>query len=246
MDESQPIAQEVLDQLWDFDDPQASEQRFLTARREAATATHEAELASQQARALGLQGRFEEAAGLLDSVTVEAPVVGVRLLLERGRLLNSSGRPADAVPLFQQAAERAEAEGLPFLAIDALHMVAIADPPSSEEVTRQALAVVEATEDRRTKRWAVSLNNNRGWALHDEERYDDALAAFEAAHDASVEYGTATQEFLARWAIARCLRSLGRYSEALAMQEKLAQEDPTDSYVTDEINELRAALKPPA
>ena len=246
MSEDDPLAQETLDQLWDFNDPEASERRFAEARRQPANPIQGAELATQQARALGLQGRFDDAAALLDAVSADVPVLEVRLLLERGRVLNSSGRPADAVPLFTEAANRAEAEGLTFLAIDALHMVAIADPPSSEAVTEQALGLVEATGDRRTRRWAISLHNNRGWALHDEARYGDALAEFEAAHLASQDVGTDEQEFIARWAIARCLRSLGRYEEALAMQEKLALEDPNDEYVVEEIDALRAALTPPS
>jgi tetratricopeptide (TPR) repeat protein len=246
MTADQPLDQGSLDDLWDFDDPEQSEQRFAAARLGAMTGTQEAELATQQARALGLQGRFDEAAALLDAVSSTAPVVEVRVLLERGRLHNSAGRPADAVPLFRMAAERATDAGLTFLAIDALHMVAIADPASSETVTRQALELVATTEDRRTRRWGVSLHNNLGWALHDEGRYGDALVEFEAAHRASQDVGTAQQEFVARWAIARCLRSLGRYAEALAMQERLAEEDPSDGYVTEEIEALRAALTPPS
>ena len=54
--------------LWDFDDPEVSERRF----REAAAATDDAEerrlLDTQIARALGLQGRFDEANRALDGV----------------------------------------------------------------------------------------------------------------------------------------------------------------------------------
>ncbi len=243
---AQPLAQSALDELWDFNDPAASEQRFERARSEAVSPIHEAELATQQARAVGLQGRFDEAGQLLDSITASAPVIAVRLLLERGRLLNSSGRQEAAVPLFSEAADRAQAAGLTFLAIDALHMIALADPTSSEGLTRQALSLVDATEDRRTKRWAVALHNNRGWVLHDEHRYDDALVEFENAHRASLTYGTAEQGYFTRWATARCLRSLGRLEEALAIQEKLAQEDPTDDDVNEEMQILRAALTRPA
>lgn len=121
-------------------------------------------------------------------------------------------------------------------------MLAIADPATAPSRTLDALALVDASDDARTKRWAVSLHNNLGWALHVEKRYDDALAEFEAAHQASEAFGTAEQEFVARWAVARCLRSLGRYGEALRVQERLAVEDPEDGYVAEEIEALRAAL----
>jgi tetratricopeptide (TPR) repeat protein len=239
-----PISQARLDELWDFNQPALSERRFADAIGTATDETQRAELLTQQARALALQGRYDEASAVLDAIASTEPAVQVRRLLERGRVLNSSGHPADAVPLFAEAADRAREAGLTFLAIDALHMVAIAHPAASERYTSQGLDLVNSADDSRTRRWAVALHNNRGWALHDEGRYDEALVQFEAAHGASLEVGTAAQELFARWAIARCLRSLGRYPEALAMQLRLAREDPTDEYVTEEIRALREALGP--
>src|SRR3954452_15541371 len=122
-----PISQEVLDELWDFGDPGGWEERFATAATEAQVAGHRAELLTQQARALGLQGRYDDAISLLDRVSATTPAANVRVLLERGRVHNSAERPADAVPLFAAAAELAHPNGLDFLEIDALHMVAIAD-----------------------------------------------------------------------------------------------------------------------
>jgi tetratricopeptide (TPR) repeat protein len=241
-DVGNPLSQSTLDELWDFDDPARSESRFREAQERETDPARRAELLTQEARAVGLQGRYDEALDLLESVEILSPAVEVRVLLEQGRVHNSSGRPTDAVPLFEGATKKAGAEGLEFLRIDALHMHAIADPGSADTHIREALALVEATDDRRTKRWAVSLHNNLGWELHDEERYDDALAEFEAAHTVALDVGTTEQEFVARWAIARCLRSLGRFREALDMQEHLAAEDPSDTYVTEEITALQAAL----
>jgi len=239
---SAPLSQVVLDELWDFGDPVRSERRFLEAQESESDEGRGAELLTQEARALGLQGRYEEALDLLESVEILNPAVEVRVLLEQGRVHNSVGRAADAVPLFEEAAERAQRNGLTFLAIDALHMLAIADPESADVRTREALAQVDATDDHRTRRWAVALHNNLGWALHDAERYEEALGEFEAAHAAAADVGTTEQEFVARWAIARCLRSLERYQEALEIQQKLATEDPGDTYVAEEIAALRTAL----
>ena len=124
-------------------------------------------------------------------------------------------------------------------------MLAIADPTNARARTREALDLVDRTDDRRTKRWAVSLHNNLGWALHDSERYDEALDEFEAAREAALEFGSPEQDYVARWAIARCLRSLARYDEALDIQRKLAAEDPSDRYVAEELSALHAAMGAP-
>src|SRR5215207_4626660 len=116
------LDQKTLDRLWNFDDPRESEARFRAALGEGKYDDDErAELATQLGRAIGLQGRFEEADELLDSIDGEEPTVGVRVLIERGRVLNSSGHAAMAVPLFEQAAELADHLGEEFLAVDALH-----------------------------------------------------------------------------------------------------------------------------
>jgi tetratricopeptide (TPR) repeat protein len=121
------LEQKTLDQLWNFDDPAGSEARFRAAAAdERYDADERAELTTQLGRAIGLQGRYEEADALLDAVDADEPTVAVRVLLERGRVLNSSGHPEMAVPLFEQAAELADYLVEEFLAVDALHMLAIA------------------------------------------------------------------------------------------------------------------------
>ena len=127
-----------LDQLWDFADPGGSAQRFRAELAAGPAPSASAELVTQLARALGLQGRFDQADELLDEVRVEGllPVVAVRVALERGRVRNSSGRPADAVPMFAQALDLARAADEDFLAVDAAHMLAIADGANAQEWTR--------------------------------------------------------------------------------------------------------------
>ncbi len=169
------LRQDDLDALWDFNDPAASESRLRSA---AENSEHRDELLTQVARALGLQGRFEEAHQLLNSL----PDDHVRVPLERGRLHNSAGDPAAAIPLFTEAAEHAEG----FLRVDALHMLAIADPARAEEWTGAGLKAVAAADDARTKRWETSLHNNYGWTLHDAGDLAGALRSFESALDAAV------------------------------------------------------------
>jgi tetratricopeptide (TPR) repeat protein len=244
----------VLDDLWDFGDPAASEARFrATLAGDAAPTQATQELRTQLARALGLQGRFDEATAVLDGVAADLtglrrdaggmeaspdrPVLRARLALERGRVANSGGSPTAAVPLFREALDTAAAAGDDFLAADAAHMLAIADRGHSDDWTRRGLQIVSASADARTARWAGSLHNNLGWSLHDAGRPDEAVEEFRAALEAYRVAGTPEQVRMARWAVARCLRSLERYDEALAIQTELARE-PSDGYVDEELGEL--------
>lgn len=230
------LSQDLLDELWDFDDPAASELRMLrAARSRERTPEERAELETQQARALGLQGRFDEADAALDRINFDSPPVATRILLERGRLRNSSGQPSEANPLFTGAVSIAARVGLVFLEVDAMHMLAIADAGRAEHWTREGLAVLERADDDRTRRWAVALHNNLGWALHDANRLEEALEEFTLALDAASRFGGDDQRFFARWAYARCLRSLGRLPEALAIQRELAAERPADEAVAEEL-----------
>src|SRR6476619_960990 len=209
------LEQKTLDQLWNFDDPAGSEARFRAAAAdESYDADERAELAAQIGRAIGLQGRYEEADALLDSVDADEPTVAVRVLLERGRVLNSSGHPEMAVPLFEQAAELADHLGEEFLAVDALHMLAIADSAHAETWTRSALEYASTVHDERTKRWVVSLHNNLGWTLHGAGRITEALVEFQLAEQWAERVGTPAQQKYARQAIEECEQALASEQDA--------------------------------
>jgi tetratricopeptide (TPR) repeat protein len=172
-------------------------------------ADERAELATQLGRAIGLQGRFEEADALLDSIDGEdEPTIGIRIILERGRILNSSGHPAMAVPLFEQAAELGDHLGEEFLAVDALHMLAIADADHAELWTRSALEYASTAHDPNTRRWMVALHNNLGWALHGAGRFAEALVEFQLAEQWADRVGTPAQQQYARDAIVECEHAL--------------------------------------
>lgn len=205
------LNQTTLDQLWNFDNPGESEARFRAAMEDKKyDADEQAELATQLGRAIGLQGRFEEADALLDSVDgEEEPTVGVRILLERGRLLNSGGHAAMAVPLFEQAAELADHLSEEFLAVDALHMLAIADAAHAGSWTRSALEYASTVHDPRTKRWMVALHGNLGRTLHDAGRRTEAMVEFQLAVQWAERVGTPEERRLAGAAIEECAQSLG-------------------------------------
>jgi tetratricopeptide (TPR) repeat protein len=204
------ITQKALDELWDFNDPAGSERRFAVDEALPSHAGSErAELVTQRARALGLQQRFEDGNALLESLgePVDA-VVRTRIALERGRLLNSAGRPAEAVPEFETAARTSESAGLLFLQIDALHMLAIADETQSSEWALRAIDLALAAPDDRTRRWLVSLFNNLGWSHFDAGRLNEALAAFVQAQEWAQRVGTEQQQVWAREAIDECAAAM--------------------------------------
>ena len=136
--------QQLLDRLWDFGDPTASEERFREAADDDAYSPHlRAVLSTQLARALGIQRRTDEALAVLDAVAATGPAPGdpesyaaelrARVSIERGRFAASDQRPADAVPELTRGVREAALAGSTFLVLDALHMLALNDVGHEEE-----------------------------------------------------------------------------------------------------------------
>jgi tetratricopeptide (TPR) repeat protein len=244
-----------LDALWNYDDPAATEQKFrdlLPEAEQSDDGCYHLQLMTQLARTLGLQRKFEEAHQVLDSIEPQfpdaEPVVKVRYLLERGRVLNSSGKPDMALPLFTQAWETARSAGEDFHAVDAAHMIAIVEPDPTQQLewNHRALALAVQTSDERAKKWPASLYNNIGWTYHDSGDYAQALEHFEQALEWRRRQGNTSQILIAEWCIARALRSLGRLDEALAKQQDLLRQHEQagirDGYVLEELAECLYAL----
>jgi tetratricopeptide (TPR) repeat protein len=241
----------ALDAWWDFQRPDVSESRFRRELGSLPSGSPAAlELQTQIARAEGLQRKFPAAHATLDRIENAlprvTPRVRVRYFLERGRVFNSSGAPEKAVPLFRDALALARKSGEDFLAIDAAHMLGIAVPPAGRlDWNLEALAMTEGTADARSKRWLASLYNNIGWTYHERGDYSTALLYFQKALPAWEQRGGSANIRAARWAIARCLRSLGRYDEAMAIQQALQDElqksGEVDGYVLEELGELYLA-----
>jgi tetratricopeptide (TPR) repeat protein len=195
-----------------------------------------------------LRGDFAAAHRILDDIEPRLAAAGaaprVRALLERGRCFNSAGDPARARPLFEQALTRAQDARLDGLAVDAAHMVAITYGGSDEAVewNRRGLALARASSDAKARGLIPALLNNLAWDLHDLQRPAEALPLFEQALAEWRARNAPRQIHIARWSVARCLRSLGRHDEALAMQRALDAEGPPDGYVFEELAENLAAL----
>jgi tetratricopeptide (TPR) repeat protein len=240
-----------LSTLWNFNDPAASESALRDALARAANRDDALTLETQIARTLSLRSRFAEAHALLDSLEPRLANAGaeprVRFLLERGRTFRSSKAPEKARPLFDEAAERAHASHLDALEVDALHMVALVETAAEAQLqwNRRALGVAAASADPVARNWDASLANNIGMTLHDEGRYEEALASFRSALAARERIGKPDGIRVARWMIAWTLRSLHRHDEALAILERLEAENDAlntpDGYVFEEIAENFAA-----
>lgn len=241
-----------FDRLWDYSQPVESESRLraVLPQVEGRPGAHAA-LLTQIARAQGLQRRFEEAHETLDEAAAlleaaapegEAAVARVRLLLERGRVRNSAGRPEEAQPLFEEALAAAREAGEDYHAADAAHMLGIVTPPREQLAWhKEALAIAEASDDERARGWLGPLYNNIGWTHHDLGEYEKALHAFQQGLAWREAKGQERETRIARWSVARALRSLGRVEEAHKMQQALLAEHrrlgEEDGYVYEELAE---------
>jgi tetratricopeptide (TPR) repeat protein len=168
--------------LWDFDDLDASEQRFRGQLEQEASDPGRAEVLTQLARVEGLRGDFDRCLQLLDEAEPLAgddSVANVRLELERGRMFRSSGDPEAAFPLFQDAFVRALGAEERYLAGDAAHMCAISvdDVPLQERWVQRGLDEGDAY-------WAGPLYNNLGWTYFEAGDHERALELFELALEA--------------------------------------------------------------
>jgi tetratricopeptide (TPR) repeat protein len=205
--------------LWDFGDLDASEARFREALAEAESDERRAEILTQLARVEGLRDDFVAGERLVDEAAALAgasAVARARVDLERGRLRRSSGDRDAALPLFETAFRAALDAGRYFVAADAAHMAALASPGRAGLLawTRRGLDVAEEHEPARY--WRGSLLNNLGWELYEAGGYAEAADAFERAlHAREEDPGNPEPIALARYALGKALRALGRSAEAV-------------------------------
>ena len=202
--------------LWDFEDVDGSERRLRAQLDRERTPAGRAEALTQLARVESLRGDFDACERLLleaEQLVGPDDTARIRIDLERGRKLRSSGDGPAAVPLFEAAFALACERREFFLAGDAAHMVALADPSLMDEWTERGLDLAEGEPE--AAYWAGPLLNNLAWSRFDAGEHERALELFEralAAHerDPADEAGIAW----GRYGVAAALRSLGRGGEA--------------------------------
>jgi tetratricopeptide (TPR) repeat protein len=203
-----------------------------------------AEVVTQLARVEALRGDFERCERLLEEAEGLAgsnDVAKMRIDLERGRKLRSSGDGPAALPLFEAAFERAGACGQWFLAGDAAHMAAIADDRVAVEWTERGLDLAAAEPD--AAYWAGPLLNNLGWHYFGRGEYESALKEFERALAARERDPDRPAEIeIARYCVGRTLRALGRADEAAPLVEQCVANSEPDVYFHEELAEIYGAL----
>jgi tetratricopeptide (TPR) repeat protein len=241
-----------FDTQWDYNNPSVTEQRF----RDLAPQLHSnkekyAELLTQIARARGLQGNFAEAHNTLDEVEklLEPTfhVAKIRYLLERGRVFNSSGEKAKARPFFLEAQGLAKEVKEDYHAVDAAHMLAIIEPLEQQmHWHKVAIEICEQSNEERTRGWLGSLYNNLGWTYHGQGNYQAALETFQKALEVRLQQNKPQEITIAKWCVARTLRSLKRYQEAVDIQRELEKKQESrgerDGYVYEELAECLLLL----
>lgn len=244
-----------FDKLWDFHDPAATEVKFrqlLPTAEECGDTSYLGQLLTQIARCEGLLSRFDQANATLDLaeklLTPDLQLLRTRCLLERGRVLNSSGKPEQARPLFEQAWELGSRGGFDDYAIDAAHMIAIVESAAVEQLrwNELALELAEKSPDERARRWRASLCNNIGWTYFDQKDYDRAMASFERAARLREESGKPRELRIARYCVAKTLRMQEKLEDAIAIDRTLIAEaesaGESDGYLFEELGECLLAL----
>ncbi|HET9126831.1 MAG TPA: tetratricopeptide repeat protein [Propionibacteriaceae bacterium] len=231
--------------MFDPDAPEISRDRLLALAASTSDPAARAVALTGAARAAGLAGDEEHAAAWLDEASEQSAdvEVGVRVVLERGRLLRTAGDPTAARECFERAltlcGDTLDVTPLGGLIIDALHMIAVTveEPEGQVDLTRRALDLAAASADPFARRWRASLLNNLGCALVDAGRPGEALPAFTEALRLREAAGDRRATQVARWMVGWGLRLVGRTEEARAVQERLLEELHADGI--DDVHVLR-------
>ncbi len=200
-----------LRDFWDFDDLDSTERRFRELLERTTDGDAQAEVLTQLARIEGLRGSFDDAERLVAEAESQAgtgPVAAARIDLERGRILRSSGRVAEALPLFERAFTIASDAGEHFIAVDAAHMAALAAGSRDGFIawTQRGVALAESEDD--ASYWLGPLLNNLGWEHFEAGEYVNALGAFERAlTERERDPADRSAIEIARYAVAKTLRA---------------------------------------
>lgn len=243
-----------FDKLWNFNKPSETESKFrelLSMAEESKNVDYRLQLLTQIARTQGLQRKFEEAHHTLDDIkkalSQKTSVAEVRYYLERGRVFNSSKKQDLALPLFEKAVDLSIQRKLDNFAVDAAHMMGIAESTSEKKMewNLKAVQMAEKSKEEKARNWLGSLYNNIGWTFHDMKKFSEALELFKKALTFRQEKGDASAIRVAKWAVARTHRSMGSLDEAIKMQKSLEIEfdalPEKDGYVFEELGELYLA-----
>ena len=246
----------VFDTLWNYRQPAETEKKFREIIPQAEIAgdvDYLAQLQTQIARTQGLQGKFDDAGSTLDEVEslihsnpiLQKSVAKVRFFLERGRVHNSSGHPELAMPFFVQAFELGKAIQANRYAIDAVHMIAIAEQDPQQQVEWNLQGIEMADADPAQRGWLRALYNNIGESYNSLQDYANAKLYFHKLIEFQIASGQEPDIYTVKDE-ARATRLLGRPEESLAMvqpwAEKLKEQGEENGWISEELAESLHAL----
>ena len=236
--------------LWDFDDLAATERRLRDQLARETTDEGRAEVLTQLARVRGLHGDFDAGEHLVDEAQAssgDSLVALARVDLERGRLRRSSGNVEAALPLFESAFATASDAGHWFIAADAAHMCALAASGREGLISWTQRGIDVAEQHVEAAYWAGPLLNNLGWEYYEAGDYEDALDAFQralAVREAEPDKRAPIE--IARYAVGKTLRALGRPAEAVPLLEQATtwaiESGSPDGWFHEELAEEYAAV----
>jgi tetratricopeptide (TPR) repeat protein len=241
-----------FNKMWNYGDPAATEAKFLEVLPQAEASGNSdylAQLLTQIARTQGLQNRFTEAHTTLDRadklITVTMHLAKVRSLLERGRAYNSSDHADKALPLFLRAVDVATKNHIDLHAVDAIHMVAIAEPNPKLKVEWNLKGITIAEADEKLHGWLWALYNNIGESYLKLNDYANAYLNFHKLSEYQKKRTGSTDMFTSKDE-AKCLRLLGKPAEALAIiqpvyNEQIAKQND-NGFIRAEVAEALEAL----
>jgi tetratricopeptide (TPR) repeat protein len=241
-----------LRELWDFDDLDSTERRFRALLAGETSEGSRAEILTQLARIEGLRGEFDEGHRLVDEaegLASSSAAARVRIELERGRLRRSSGDEEAALPLFRAGFDTAVRAREHDLAADAAHMAALAAPDREAMLvwTRTGIELAESVADPSVRYWLGPLLNNLGWEHYESGEYELALDAFQRAlGEREQDPGNPSAIEIARYAVAKTLRALGRPGDAAPLLEQAVawadSKGTPDGWFREELAECCADL----
>jgi len=209
--------------FWDFDDLDGTEASLREQLERETTGGGRAEVLTQLARVEGLREKFDKGEELIrqaEALAGDSGAARIRIDLERGRLLRSSGNHSSAMPRFEAAYNAAMRARELLMAIDAAHMCALAAPNRGSRLgwTQRGIDVAEASSDRNVSYWLGPLYNNLGVDHADAGEHEAALTAFQRALEVRLRYPENPQAIQwARESVAEALRALGRDDQAKAV-----------------------------
>lgn len=163
-------------------------------------------------------------------------------------MLRSAGDDRAALSLFEEAFRSALEAGEEFVAVDAAHMAALASEGDAFETwTLRGIELAEASDEPEVEYWLGPLLNNLGWHQLEAGEHEQALVTFRRALEARERDPSKPEEIeIARYAVAKARRMLGRPAEAAALLEQAVgwteSVGKADGWFHEELAECYAAL----